>query len=150
MPLVEKELPTLPEHLSSPPVLVGFLLLNLSICARVMVYNVTLNNSSAISLWSVLLMDPQATDKLYHTIEYTSPWAVFKLTNLVAIGTDSTCSCKSTYHTIMTTTVARCFKRYNWLERIENENRQRRKIKNKYLQQAWCSHFSNSQFPFHQ
>ena len=73
VPLVEKELPTLPEHLSSPPVLVGFLLLDLSICATVMVYSVTLNNSSAISLWSVLLMDPQATDKLYHTIEYTSP-----------------------------------------------------------------------------
>jgi len=73
VPLVEKELPTLLEHLSSPPVLVGFLLRDFSICARVMVYNIILNNSTAISLWSVLLMDPQATDKLYHTIEYTSP-----------------------------------------------------------------------------
>ena len=64
VPLVVQELPTLPEHLSSPPDLVGFLLLDLSICARVMVYNVTLNNCAAISLWSVLLVDPQSTDRL--------------------------------------------------------------------------------------
>ena len=36
-------------------------------------------------------------------IEYTSPWAGFELTTLVAIGTDCTGNCKSNYHTIMTT-----------------------------------------------
>ena len=47
---------------------------------------------------------PQVTDKLYHTIfiECTSSWMVFKLTNLVVIGTDCTGSCKSIYHTIKT------------------------------------------------
>ena len=36
--------------------------------------------------------------------KYTSPWTGFKLTILVVIGTDCTGSCKSNYHTIMTTT----------------------------------------------
>ena len=42
---------------------------------------------------------PQVTDKLYHIccIKYTSPWAGFKLTTLVVIGTDCTNSCKSNY-----------------------------------------------------
>jgi hypothetical protein len=31
-------------------------------------------------------------------------WTEFKLTTLVVIGTDCTCSCKSNYHTIMTMT----------------------------------------------
>ena len=33
-------------------------------------------------------------------IEYTSPWAGFKLTTLVVIGTDCIGSCKSNYHMI--------------------------------------------------
>jgi hypothetical protein len=37
-------------------------------------------------------------------IEYTSPWARFELTTFVVIGTDCIGSCKSNYHTIMTTT----------------------------------------------
>jgi hypothetical protein len=37
-------------------------------------------------------------------IQYTSPWTGFELTTLVVIGTDYTGSCKSNYHTIMTTT----------------------------------------------
>ena len=41
-------------------------------------------------------------DKLCN--EYTSAWAGFELTTLVVIGTDCTCSCKSNYHTIKTTT----------------------------------------------
>ena len=38
-------------------------------------------------------------------IDYTSPWNGIELTTLVVIGTDCTCtgSCKSNYHTIMTT-----------------------------------------------
>jgi hypothetical protein len=35
---------------------------------------------------------------------YTSPWAGFKLTNLVVIGIDCIGSCTSNYHTITTTT----------------------------------------------
>ena len=48
----------------------------------------------------------EVTDQLYHIMlyEYTSPWTGFKLTTLVVIGTDCTGSCKSIYHTIMTTT----------------------------------------------
>ena len=37
-------------------------------------------------------------------IEYTPPWARFELTTVVVIGTNCTCSCKSNYHTITTTT----------------------------------------------
>jgi hypothetical protein len=37
-------------------------------------------------------------------IKYTSPWAEFKLTTLVVIGTDCAVSYKSNYHTITTPT----------------------------------------------
>jgi hypothetical protein len=46
----------------------------------------------------------QVTDKLYHKMFYTSPWSRFELTTSVVIGTDCIGSCKSNYHTIMTTT----------------------------------------------
>ena len=46
----------------------------------------------------------QVTDKLYHILLYTSPWSRFELTTSVVIGTDCIGSCKSNYHTIMTTT----------------------------------------------
>jgi hypothetical protein len=44
----------------------------------------------------------QVTDKLYHIMLYTSPWAGFELTTSVVIGTDCIGSCKSNYHTITT------------------------------------------------
>ena len=45
----------------------------------------------------------EVTDKLYH--EYTSPaWVGFELIPLMVIDTDSKSSCKSSYHTITTTT----------------------------------------------
>ena len=49
---------------------------------------------------------PQVTDKRYH-IMYTSHWSRFQLTTSVVIDTDfiGTCSCKSNYYTITTTTV---------------------------------------------
>jgi hypothetical protein len=48
----------------------------------------------------------QVTEKLYHIMfyrVYISPWAGFELTTLVVIGTDFIGSCKSNYHTVMTT-----------------------------------------------
>ena len=78
---------------------------------RVMVFNATFNNISVISWQSVLLVEkttdmPQVTNKHYNImlIEYTSPWAGFKLTMIVVIGTDCTGNCKSNYHKITTTT----------------------------------------------
>jgi hypothetical protein len=78
---------------------------------RFMVLNAPFNNISVISLQSVVLLEKttdlsQVTDKLYHImcIKYTSPWAAFELTTLVAIDTDCTCNCKSNYHTIISTT----------------------------------------------
>ena len=48
---------------------------------------------------------------MMYRVLYTSPWAGFKLPTLVVIGTDCTCSCKSSYHMIMTTTTP--IKMYN-------------------------------------
>jgi hypothetical protein len=78
-------------------------------------FNATFNN---ISWRSVLLVEetqvPRENNRpttskwqtLSHLryIKYTSPWAGFKLTTLVIIGTDCTDSCTPHYHTITTTT----------------------------------------------
>ena len=47
---------------------------------------------------------PQVTDKLYHTMLYTSPCAGFELTTSVVIGTNCIGSCNSNYHMITSTT----------------------------------------------
>jgi hypothetical protein len=71
---------------------------------RVMVFNATFSNISAISWWSVLLV--QVTDKSYQIILYLVhlAWVGFELTKSVVIGTDSTGSCLFNYHTITNTT----------------------------------------------
>ena len=85
---------------------------------RFMVFNATFNNISVIAWWLDLLVEetepdyqqkttdfPLITDKLYHKMLYRVylAWTRFELTTLVVIGTDCTSSCKSNYHTIMTT-----------------------------------------------
>jgi len=62
----------------------------------------------------------QDTDKLYHTMLYTSPWSRFELATSVVIGTDFIGSCKSNYHTITATTAPELKVRsqYNRMQRI--------------------------------
>jgi hypothetical protein len=75
-----------------------------------MVLNATFNNISVISCRSVLLVEATEVPEENHQ-PVASHWqtcidmAWFELSTLVVISTDCTCSCKSNYHTISTTTV---------------------------------------------
>ena len=86
-----------------------------------MVFNDTFNNISVTSWRSVFLVEETGVPWKNHwpvashwqtlshnavNIEYTSPWVGFDLTMLVEIDTDCihVGSCKSNYHTIITTT----------------------------------------------
>ena len=62
-----------------------------------MVFNATFNNISVISWRSHLLVECRE--------KTTDLSQGFELTNLVVIDTDCIGSCKSKYHTMMTTTV---------------------------------------------
>ena len=83
-----------------------------------MLFNPTLNNISAISLRSVLLMEETGIPRENHW-PVASHWQIvshnvvsstlrkimrFELTTCVVIGTDCTGSCQSNYHAITTTT----------------------------------------------
>jgi hypothetical protein len=78
---------------------------------RIIVFNVTFNNISAISWWLVLLVEENwvpgekslTNFNIKCCIEYTSHRREFELTTLVLIGTDCIGSYKSNYHTITTT-----------------------------------------------
>ena len=64
-----------------------------------LVFNAPVNYISAISWWSVVLMEETGVPRENHrpvTSHLTSPWA------LVVIDTDCIGSCKSNYHTITT------------------------------------------------
>ena len=86
---------------------------------RVMVLNATFNNISIYKngyhfYWWRKTGEPRENHQPVASheqtwshkvcIERTSPWTGFELITLVVIGTDCTGSCKSNYHTIMTTT----------------------------------------------
>jgi hypothetical protein len=88
-----------------------------SVRVSVMVFNVTFNNISVISLRSVLLVKEteyrekttdlsQITNTLYHIILYRGqlPWTGFEPTTYVVLGTDCIVSCK--YNYAITTTKA--------------------------------------------
>ena len=72
----------------------------------------------------------QVTDKLYHIILHRIHlvWVGFKLTMKVVIGTDFIGSCKSNYHTIMTTTAPKTINQTDskkvQVTKIQNSNRQ--------------------------
>ena len=90
-----------------------FLLPSILTRVRFMVFNATFNNISAISWWSVLLVEEtrvlgenKSQHILSHTVvllDYTLRWAGFEFTALVVIDTDFIDSCKSNYHAITTT-----------------------------------------------
>ena len=60
---------------------------------------------------------PQVTDKVYHIMLYSSPWAGIAPTTSVVIGTDCIGSCKSNYHMI-TAMITPCLKGHLYLTNL--------------------------------
>jgi hypothetical protein len=91
----------------------------------VMVFKATFNNVSAISWWSVLLVEetrisgennrPTAShwQTLWHNVVYQVhiTWVGFELRTLVVIGTDCIGSCKYNYYAIMTTMTPKYYRK---------------------------------------
>jgi hypothetical protein len=70
-----------------------------------MVSNVTFNNISVISWWSLLMVEEtRVPDKLHHIMLYRLHLVMKGVRTHNIRGTDCTGSCKSNYHTITTTT----------------------------------------------
>ena len=93
-----------------------FLLPSILTRVRFMVFNATFNNISAISWWSVLLVEETRVlwenhwpvtshwqTLSYNVVSSIPTWTGFEFTALVVIDTDFIDSCKSNYHTITTT-----------------------------------------------
>jgi hypothetical protein len=108
---------------------------NLFVCFFVclLVVNATFNTITFTSWQSVLLEEEteypekttdlsQVTDKLYNIMLFTSSWSRFEHTILVVIGTDCIGSCKTNYHTIMTTTAPRNLNVFTVLQIRFNNN----------------------------
>jgi hypothetical protein len=96
--------------------------INSGLGVKVRVLNATFNNISVISWRSVWLVEETEVPEENHwpvtiqgqtlsqsCIEYTSPWAGFEHTTVVAMGIDCTCSCKSNNHNI-TTSIGKVYK----------------------------------------
>ena len=108
----------------------------------VMVFSATFNNISVISWRSDLLVEEtgvlgetsdrrEVIDKFYYIKLYRAhlAWEEFERTTSAVIGTDCTCSYKSNYHTITTTTtlsesVSKFNRKFLKRSKIHNSNTQ--------------------------
>jgi len=97
--------------------------------ARIMKLNATFNNISVISSQSVLLMEETGVLGKNHRpaashwqLDHIMLYRVHLATTCVVIGTDWIDSCKSNYHTIMTTMVPIVIVRRVWRYQRGNQN----------------------------
>jgi len=93
------------------------------------VFNATFNNISVISWRSVLLMEetggpgenhrsPQVTDKIYHIMLYTSPWAGVEPTTSVVISESDT---NTKFNINLNTKLKQNKRKKSWATKIRTE-----------------------------